>query len=374
MIAFLSSLVRLSRKRQLTKHLSTNLSLRITKLLLLLSLLVLINSGVMIWVEKMAVGDAFWLSFTTLTTVGYGDFSASTTVGRITTVVTMYGFAITMLSLLAAEVIEWRLQKTERKRKGLWEFKDMVDHIQIINTPNRDTERYLIRLISEIQKTPQLQELPIQLLTRKFGDGLPESLSSLKVLHRHGAAEDGVMLKHINLEHAKHVIILARDAAESLSDSISFDILSQVVAVNPDANILVEAVLDENRERFLKLGANAVIRPIRAYPEMVARTLSHPGTEGVLEDLFRASGESIHRFDVPFRELRWMDIVSVCIRHQIGTPIGYFFRGDTVVQPKFERLCEGDGLAVLINHKTDVDTAAVARALKEAALKEATEL
>lgn len=351
----LSTIVKVHKRRRLTKHLSGNIFKRLSKLVLLLGCLIAINTSAMMIFEKLSLGDAIWLSLTTLTTVGYGDYSANTFMGRSVTVVTMYIFSITLLSLIIAETVDWKLLATNKKIRGLWEFADMAEHIQIINTPNNDTEKYLQRLITEIKTTPALANMPIQLLTRKYPDGLPNTLTALKVVHRTGIAEDGVIIQRINLEHAKHIIILARDAHNSLSDSLSFDLLSRVTAINPSANIIVEAVLDDNRQRFLSLGATAVIRPIRAYPEMLARALSHPGTERVLEDLFDAHGDSLHKIDGKFNNLSWSEVINACIQAQIGTPLGYFEQGQLIMQPNFDELCTGEALVVLIKKGNEIN-------------------
>jgi voltage-gated potassium channel len=367
MFLWLQTVFRERQKSRLTRHLSDNIARRILGLAAILLLLVALHSAAMVLFEDMGVGNAIWLSFTTVTTVGYGDYSASTLPGRIATVVTLYGFAITTLSLLAAEVIEWRLGKSEQKRKGLWEWRDMSNHIQIINTPNADTERYLCRLVKEIQLTPTLSDLPIQILTRKFPDGLPNSLVELKVLHRTGIAEDGEIIRHINLEKAKHIVILARDSSDSVSDSVSFDILSRAVQINSRANIVVEAVLDDNRSRFLQLGASAVLRPVRAYPEMVARTLAHPGTERVLEELFDVEEDSLHRLACSFERVRWKDIIYKCIEHDLGTPVAYFQNDTLHTQPGFEEECSGEALAVVVNERNNTDPSRLQRDLAKIA-------
>lgn len=362
----LRSVLKAHRNRRLTKHLSASIFKRIGRLLFLLLCLVVINSTAMVVFEKMKTADAVWLSFTTLTTVGYGDFSPSTAIGRTVTIVTMYGFAITLLSLLAAEVVEWRLVKMEKKRKGLWEFNDMKEHIQIINTPNTGTERYMVGLIREIQTTPAFINMPVQLLTRKYPDGLPDSLKALKPIHRTGSAEDGQMLFNINLEKAKHIIILARDCGDSLSDSLTFDILSQVKKINPTANIICEVVVDSNRERFVCCGATAVLRPVRAYPEIIVRALSHPGTEQILEDLFDAEGDSIHKLPCQFKDKAWKEIVMHCMSNNIGTPLAYFSASKIVMHPQPNDLCTGDFLAVLLNPQCESNIPALNAGLQAA--------
>lgn len=345
--------IRSYKKRRLTKHMSSNIYLRLSKLVGIMALLVSINSLGMIFFESMAVGDAIWLSLTTITTVGYGDFSPSTLGGRLVTIFTIYGFAITILSLIAAEVIEWRLVTIEKKKNGFWEWKDMTDHIQVINAPIVDAEKYLSRLVTEIHETPLFLTMPVQLLTRQFPNGLPDKLQKLKVLHRTGAAEDGMILQNINLEQAKFVIILARDYADSISDSITFDILSQVMVINPHAKILVEAVQDINRERFIKAGATVVVRPIRAYPEMIVRALCHPGTERVLENLFGTHGDSLHNVACDLDAVLWEKIVLACIKNKFGTPMAYFKEGELFTQPDFDTFCSCDSIAILV--KEDVE-------------------
>ena len=350
-------------KRQLTQHISTSILKRISFLMCMLLGLILINTLGMLYFEKMPLGDALWLSFTTVTTVGYGDFSPATFGGRLVTILSMYAFSISLLSMIAAEIIEGRIMTTEKKRRGLWKWKGMQNHIQIINTPNEDTERYLNRLITQIKQTPALEDLQIQLLTRKYPEGLPASLSEHKILHRTGTAEEGKVLLSLNLEHASHIIILARDANSSLSDSITFDILNRVVALNPNINIVVEAVLDDNRERFLKSGASSVLRPIRAYPEMIVRAMAQPGTEQVLENLFHNQGDSLHRIEYNFSGKIWKDILLSCTENDIGTALGYIYNGEITINPKSSSICEGEALIILANENADISPPNIATIL-----------
>lgn len=350
----IANIIRSHKRSRLTEHLSGSIYKRISRLVVLFAGLVAIKSLAMLYFEKLSLGDAVWLSLTTFTTVGYGEFSASTGPGRLISILAMYGFAISLLSTLVAELIYWKMLSTNKKLKGYWEF-NMVDHIQIINTPNVDTERFMLKLVKEIQATPAFSETPIQLLTRKYPQGLPESLNSLKLIHRTGSAEDGSTLNNIGLHNAKHIVILARDSSDSLSDCLTFDILSRVTQINPNAIVVVEAILDENRQRFLSMGASAVLRPIRAYPEMIARALSHPGTERVLEDLFDANGDSLHKVPCKFSNRTWAEIVTACIQKRIGTPLGYFVKGEVIMQPSFDEMCSGEALAVLVKKENGID-------------------
>jgi len=223
----------------------------------------------------------------------------------------------------------------------------MNNHIQIINTPNKGTVRYLTRLVAEINNTKSLASHPVKLLSRKYPDGLPPQLSELKLLHRTGAAEEGSVLSSINIERADYIVLIARDEHDTLSDSATYDVLTQIKEINTNASIVAEAVSDHNHVRFMKAGADVVIRPIRAYPELVVRSMVNPGTEKVIEDLLSAKGDSLYREDIVFREKKWVDIVSDALNLGVGTPVAYVERGDIKMHPKANTICSGEGLILM---------------------------
>lgn len=348
----IGSYARRRRKQKLTKHLSSNIGKRIGFLVTVLLVLIAINAMAMIYFEKMSPGDAVWMSLVTITTVGFGDFFPITFWGRLTTVLSLFVFAISILTSLITEVIEWRVIISEKKRRGFWVWKKMSGQIQIINTPNNDTERYLSRLLAEISSTAELKDLPVHLLSRKYPEGLPQSLVEQKLIHNTGAAEDIVTLKKTNIDKAKYILILARNTGDTLSDSATFDVLNQIRSLDSGASIVVEAVSDQNRIRFLDSGADVVIRPMRAYPELVVRAMVHPGTEQVLEDLLCSKGDSLYREDIKFESISWLDMVTSALTVGCGTPIGYICKGQIKLQPDSNDICTGDGIILISKQET----------------------
>lgn len=65
--------------------------------------LIVCSSIVMMYAEKMTFADALWWSFVTCTTVGYGDISPSSTIGRAVAVVLML-FGIGLLGMLTGSI------------------------------------------------------------------------------------------------------------------------------------------------------------------------------------------------------------------------------------------------------------------------------
>ncbi|TQV88515.1 potassium channel protein [Aliikangiella coralliicola] len=340
------------RRQWYAKGLISNSKHRIRYLLLLVVVIILIHSFAMVIFEGLTIGDALWLSLTTINTTGYGDLSSTSFLGRSATVLLMYILGITVMAQAATEFIEYKLEQKDQKIKGHWNWNTMKNHIVIIHTPKLNPKLYLERLVSQIKKTPSLSERPICIVTERFAEGLPLTLREQNVVHVHGEGRDEVALNNANVSEASKIILLSSDSANSASDSIVLDVLLHFQELNLDAFIVAEAVKDTNRERFLNLGVNSVLRPIRAYPELIVRTLEAPGTEKLLENLFSLEGDRAIRFDYEFATEKWSDIACRVMHKGLGTLVGYVDENDKVwTNPPPFKPAKGKALLLLVHHK-----------------------
>ncbi|MGO3407291.1 ion channel [Marinomonas sp.] len=322
------------------------------KRVLLLLLVIGMHSIAMVFFEDLNWWQAFWLTMTSASTTGYGDISAATFWGQLSTIVLIYCMGITLLAQIASDYIELRITRKEMRIKGRMEWNAMQDHLLIINTPKYDAERYLDLLITQVANTPELADIPIQILTPDFPEGLPLKLRSLGVVHQTGDATTNGMLLSAGADKAKYIIVLCPDYQASHSDSVTFDTLHRIKSLHSSAFILAEAIDDNNRSRFREVGANAVIRPVRAYPEMLVRSLIAPGTEQVLENLFRYEGDHTIRVDIQLEGFTWADIVTKLIQHNVGTALGFENNnGDIITHPSTTEKVSARSLILLVGDK-----------------------
>lgn len=348
-----------SRRRKDYK-LGQNAFARIRRLFVMLLAVLVLHALAMVLFEKMSWAQGLWLSITTATTVGYGDTSAATPFGQLATVILMYVIGISLLAQLASEYFEFRLETRTRQIKGLWNWKDMREHILIINTPEHSGERYLMRLIGQISNTPVLSDHPIQLITTHFPDGLPQKLQDMGVVHTHGHAVSESVLRDANVEHAKYIFIIAREEGEVESDSVTLDILERIRREGSKAHVVVETVDDKNRERFKHFGANSTLRPIRAYPELVARAMAAPGSEEVLENLFNHEGCFAQRIDVKVELPSWRELVEKIIPLDVGMPLGYIDKDNRVItNPSMSEMVSMASLLLLTNDLSQAEDAVI---------------
>lgn len=115
----------------------TSMSLKLLKRLGILLIILLSHTLFIHYFENISFADSIWLSVTSITTVGYGDFSAASLGGRTATILLIYIVGIWLLAQLAGDFIEYRADKRDKMIKGLWRWKNMSDHILIINTPSQ---------------------------------------------------------------------------------------------------------------------------------------------------------------------------------------------------------------------------------------------
>jgi voltage-gated potassium channel len=302
---------------------------------LVVAAIIVLHVLAMMLFEQMPAFDGFWLTLTTLFTVGYGDLAAKTWEGRWATILLLYLLGIFTLANFASQWFEWRADARIRKWRGTWRWR-MKDHLLILNSPLDNAERYFERLLGQLRQSHQFAECPILIITRTFGSGLPEPLARLGACHHHAWGLDFEALQDSAPGQARAIAILAKSEGDPTSDSVTLDAITRVRKLSRDAHLVVECIDDRNRDRMFAAGASAVVRPTRVYPEILARALAHPGSEKVLEEILDAGGAECMRIDAGW-EGSWKDLAARLAEAGVGTALGYESReGRVMVNPRPE--------------------------------------
>ena len=351
-----------------TRHAAGAIRQRLIRVAALFAVLFAVHVAAMMATEGYDALQAVWLTMTTATTVGYGDIAATTPAGRIATIVCMYLFGIFLLAQAASDLFDYRALLRERRRRGEFKWRDMKNHLLILNVPAQDADGYLARLVDHVRRTPTLADIPIQLLTPHYADGLPAELLDAGVTHYSGIAESSANLAAVNAAGASHVIVIADEPSDVRSDARTYDILSRLdanAAAPANRIVVAEAVDDANRERMLAAGATTAVRPVRAYPELVVRALVAPGVEQVLETLFTHESDYLARFEARFERLRWGDVVTRFVAGG-GVPLAYIDAGGVHTNPHQDDICAGSAIITLIDERLKVHAETVQACLRAA--------
>jgi voltage-gated potassium channel len=284
--------------------------------------------------EEMAPADSLWLAVVTLTTVGYGDVTPRSAEGRIATVALLLLGGVFVVAKLASDWFDWREEVRARRRAGSWRW-GMDGHVLVIGTPEGDAVRFFRGLVRQLRGSVGFGDAPVLLLTRAFAEGgLPQALCDEDLVHVQGAPTDPDALRMADAQAARAVIVLAEREDDAVSDAISADVVARVraMAAGSPPVVITECVDDRNRARLLGAGAAAAVRPLRSYPEMLARALVAPGAERLLEDLFSSEGNELFRVDLPTPwRGPWARMAGLLLERGLGTAIAYRPPGAEVV-------------------------------------------
>ena len=135
---------------------------------LVLSLLALsvVGNAASFWIfdgadAGLGFRDALWYSVISITTIGYGDYSASSTGARIGTLVFIVGLGLTTFTMVLGMVVDWATNLSLKGRLGMGRA-IASDHILLVNFPSASRVKSLIR---ELQTDPDYPSCEVVIVT-----------------------------------------------------------------------------------------------------------------------------------------------------------------------------------------------------------------
>ena len=225
--------------------------------------------------EKIASGEIFWYFYvTTVTTVGYGDFSPVTEAGQGITILWIMPGGIALFTTIIAKIVQQVAGKWRRRLRGLASYENLTDHIVILGWHGSRTER----MVEHIRGGQGEHERDIVLCSAKaIENPMPEQVRFV----RGPALNTPDLLHRAAVANAKYIIALGHDDNETLAAALG------AAAVNGDAHIV--AYFDQQSfADLLKAHCPNAECNVSLSIEMMVRSAQDPGSSRVQRQLLSA--------------------------------------------------------------------------------------
>ncbi len=222
---------------------------------------------------ELTIFDSVWVSFITMTTIGYGDLSASTVPGRMATMI----FSIITLgcfATVASELITKLTDIHEDRVKGLRRL-HLRDHILIVDW-NKNLSK-ITTIIENLRDDPDTSGSPIAILSEAFEE-LPDTLTNTfhNLYFCHGSPTDQTTYQQASVAQA-HTAIILTSGTESSADAVTAAAVGVIEGLNPGVETVAECLDRRNEGLFRMNGCNRIVYTGEIIPLVMTKTAIDKG-------------------------------------------------------------------------------------------------
>lgn len=195
--------------------------------------------------------DSIWYSVISVTTIGYGDFSAESLGARIGTAVFIVLIGLATFTTALGMAVDWVADLRHKERRGMGRV-NARDHLVMVNFPGEARVRQIIR---EYRQDPDHKRIDVVLVDHNIEE-LPFDLPDVSFVRGWPLDED--TFRRANLEHARQVMVLSPSHEDPRSDSLVASIAFVIHKVNPDVRVIAEC-LDSRHAVLFDSSANVTL-------------------------------------------------------------------------------------------------------------------
>ena len=332
-------------------------SLGVAALLLILVVSIVGNALTFFSFERgsnpdLTVADAFWYSVISISTIGYGDLSATTAGARIGTVFFIVVLGLTAFTSAVGVGVEWILDRNYRQRAGMSRVVAR-NHVLIVNFPN---ERRVRQIVEEFLWDPSHRNDELVVVTDQI-EALPFVEPNVHFVR--GAPLSEETYERANAKEARQAIVLSTGYDDPNSDSVAASIVTILAHLNPEISIVAE-VLDARHSLLFNGTKNAsLVYTFRMSNNLLVQEAQDPGvsilTQAIVSNQVEGTLASTKVTSAMEPSPRYRDVATSLLKHDVNL-VG-IIRGEEV-NLRFEdiSLAQDDRLVYISPTRQDWET------------------
>lgn len=289
------------------------------------------------YIEHWSFSDGLFMTFITLTTIGFGEVHELSNAGRILTI--LIGLSgIGTVAFIATRSAQILLAGQRLKRRHL------------MQTINKLSDHYVLCGYGRIGKriADDLQRNGVPFVVIETDDNKIEWLKNSNVLYVDGDAEEEDSLEAAGVERARGIILTLPE------DSVNVFVTLIAREINPDIFILARTNKHGNMRKLLRAGADKVVSPYEIGADRMAQVILRPIVDRFMEKVLHTDALNLDMEEVMVNKgsaLAGKSLAESNLRKNFDAIVVAIMDG-TTLEMKFnpdanDRINSGDTLIVL---------------------------
>ena len=220
--------------------------------------------------RDVTIFDSLWYSIVSITTIGYGDFSAQSLGARLGTIFFIVVAGLTAFTAAAGILVDWIMEFQYRERTGMGTV-HAKDHLLIINFPSESRVR---EIVEEFRQDSQHRHDDIVIVTDQI-ESLPVGFPDLFFVR--GSLLEEESYRRAEIEHAKQAIVLSTRYDDPNSDSVVASIASIIEHLNPKTRVVAECLSEKHAILFAGAKNVSLVHTLHLSNNLLVQEAQDPG-------------------------------------------------------------------------------------------------